>query len=146
MNEFIVYDSVKKEFVDDVSYLIDKQGDLFFADFETTTGSGLDGVCFVMGASETKKAFSYIGKKDIDGNKIYADCSIVELRITFDVGNTYETMMGYFRYNELALCYEFIEPLGDNFSRRKWNYSRYDYKIADLKTIGTLQENPELLK
>ena len=76
--------------------------------------------------------YPYIGKTDIEGNKIYADSSIVEFS-TNDLG----WQKGYFSYNENGLNYQFNSK--DGALLTDW------MEIKNLKIIGTLQENKELL-
>jgi len=76
--------------------------------------------------------FPFIGKTDIEGEKIYADSSIVEFA-TNDLG----WQKGYFTYNENGLNYQFNSK--DGALLTDW------MEIRSLKVIGTLQENPELL-
>lgn len=88
--------------------------------------------------------FAYIGKTDIEGNKIYAESSIVQVKITYDYGETFDILKGWFRWNSEGLNYELIVPVNHNNNlnpREKYNYSKLHYKMCGLKIIDTLQEN-----
>lgn len=80
--------------------------------------------------------FNYVGKTDIEGNKIYADSSIVK------VGYGKNSATGVIRWNNKDSLYEFVEvdEDGTEFVMRLYNLKNEDFKI-----IGTLQENKELL-
>ena len=121
MNEFIVWDEYNKKFIDK-SKCVFSDGTIFrnARDFEDMVSDDLS-------------IFNYIGKKDINNNKIYADCSIVEF------GYTSGKSIGYFTFNKDRLSYDLIDR------GTKLNYS-YNYnQIHSLKVIGTLQENSDLL-
>jgi len=76
--------------------------------------------------------FPHIGKTDIEGNKIYAECSIVEFMV-LDC-----RYMGFFTYNARLLRYELeVSEFGN---------SEYSNSIRDLKVKGTLQEDKHLLR
>jgi len=92
--------------------------------------------------SEEVTAVPYIGKTDIEGNKIYADFSIVEVKLKDYAILKFNPnkFIGYFSYNEKTLRYLFhaddkIHGWGADFL----NHLEY------IKIIGTLQENKELL-
>lgn len=82
--------------------------------------------------------FQDIGKTDDtpEQNKIYADSSIVE----FDLIGTEKDkkLRGYFTFNNQELIFDIFTYEG--------NYNLLMYDIRNLKVIGNLQENPELLK
>ena len=88
--------------------------------------------------------FPYIGKTDIEGNKIYADSSIVELNFKprFDIETT-EYVIGFFTFCTKELRYV-IKVL----NKHLFDTLYYDeYTILNLKIIDTLQENKlELLE
>jgi len=86
------------------------------------------------------ETFSYTGKTDIDGNKIYADSSIVE----FDF-ETEEKIVGYFTYNKEWLRFDFVAPLERCCVKPKADMAYIPSYFKNLKIIGTLQENKELL-
>lgn len=128
MNEFIVWDKDIKIWIDE-SYPIFINGSGFLCIQRNDKQMVLENDCEV---------FKPIGITDINNKKIYADCSIVE----FDYiksDNSIKKLWGYFSYNKKRLCYQFI------ISARE----RYDYTSIDIrnpKIIGTLQQNPELIK
>ncbi len=78
----------------------------------------------------------YTGKTDINDNKIYADCSIVEFELY--IGDTEsETLNAYFKYNTDDLRFELI-------ILNNWNYSVLwfnPHKTRNFKIIDTIQEN-----
>jgi hypothetical protein len=84
-------------------------------------------------------------KTDIEGNKIYADCSIVEFEWYMNGSSSSNReiikLNGYFTYDNHSLKYR-IKILDIDSLRE---FINYDYKVAYLKVIGTLQENKELL-
>lgn len=133
MNEFIVWDKTevgkKPRLVEFTSYVI--KGNWIYLEYEDkkfckeALRAHLDDVeiCYD------------IGKTDIDGNKIYADSSIVEFDTRLN-----SRQKGFFTYSKMFLGYV-IEDLSDNM-----RYARYDGSQINLKVIGNLQENPELLK
>jgi hypothetical protein len=92
------------------------------------------------------EVFNYIGKTDIEGNKIYADSSIVEFSIFKDndleIFPDKETMKGYFTFNSNSLSYS-IRTLDD--SHENFDFISVHNRIVDLKIIDTLQENKKLL-
>ena len=136
MNEFIIWDKGKERFPTSDNFLIDSKGFI-----SNLNNEQLD--------ENTYIPLYYIGKTDINDKKIFADSSIVESRITYDVGGTFETLRGWFRFNSERLNYEFIVPVNHNNGmkpREIYNYSKLHYKMSNLKVIGSLQENPELLK
>lgn len=124
MSEFIVWDDGC--FINEDDFAICSNGELItwscYGDLESTSG---------------KKYFIYVGIKDIDGKKIYADCSVVEF--DHELIDAYDTFVikrkGYFTMNYNFLAYE-IDGI---------TYALNEHKISNLKVIGTLQENPELL-
>ena len=86
-----------------------------------------------------------IGKTDIEGSKIYADSSIVEFEFFHNeaVPSLSKCLKGYFTYIDKILAFN-IKVIGDEIS--SLNYSHFSRRTINLKIIGTLQENPELLK
>jgi len=123
VNEFIVWDGIKFFSFDEV-----------LRKFNIT----------ILEADDMDEEYSihpYIGKTDdtLEKNKIYADCSIVE----FIIKGTREKGIGYFTYNKEKLRYEvmYLDEESLEFNK-SFEFSR----ILNLKVIGTLQENKELLK
>ena len=90
----------------------------------------------------------YIGKTDDtpEQNKIYADSSIVEfnyvdkLQPTTDDKSNNKTIRGYFKYCNESLRYYIID-----LKAKETIYFWTGYTEKNLKVIGTLQENKELL-
>ena len=75
----------------------------------------------------------YIGLKDIDDKKIYADSSIVEMDYLY----LNCKIKGYFFFSEITLGYH-IRTL-DGFDGRTF---KYDFEaMSNIKIIDTIQEN-----
>lgn len=86
----------------------------------------------------------YIGKKHIEGNKIYADSSIVEFEIRLRTCTL--PIIGYFQWNNRLLNYQIIvlDDKGDDgkvYGGKIIPYSTYSSEIFDIKIIDTIQEN-----
>ena len=79
---------------------------------------------------------NYIGKTDIEGNKIYADCSIVEWE---HQENKYT---GYFKYQTEFLRYVLVSKDNNGESQ---NLDPFYLPLKNLKVIGTLQQEKDLL-
>jgi len=104
--------------------------------------------CILELGEHNLEVVKYIGKTDIEGNKIYADSSIVE----FDFKGFGETesakYKGFIKYNKERFRYD-IEVFshgdkdGDNYI---FDLGKCIHRIENIKIIGTLQENPELLE
>lgn len=127
MLEFIVWDHKKKEF--DYNFLHGKNQAIndFFMFFEL---------------SRYWSIFNYIGKTDIEGNKIYAESSIVNVDVNIGIFNA--ELNGYFKYYKSQLGYNFHKVPFDKTS--PYNIIAYnDDSFRRLRIVGTLQENPELL-
>ena len=114
MNEFIVWDNKENRFPDVNNFVIDSAGNLCNLNLEMLNDS-------------TYEVFWSMGKADINNNKIYADCSIVEFNI---LDSTY---VGFFKYNSDRTRYE-IE-----ISKRE--SILYDGGIKNMRIIDTIQEN-----
>jgi len=139
MNEFIVWDEESKRFLsyNDVNLMGGNVTEVAVLSYINSMDE-----CYC-GDTQQLTFHNYIGKTDIEGNKIHADCSIVEVKL-----KDYDSLkfnpnkfIGYFSYNEKTLRYLFhaddkIHGWGADFL----NHLEY------IKIIGTLQENPELLK
>ena len=144
MNEFIVWDKELEFFGESNKYLINCNGDLFFDNNDK----------YLYNQTDKLVACNYIGLKDINNNKIYADCSIVEFDFEYkstqpkrlENGLSQSTvysqiqktkLKGWFEYNNEELRYE-INILNDSDFICLW------YQIGDmrnLKIIDTIQEN-----
>ena len=134
MNELIVWDKVARCFAenisldadllqDGISYSLDVKGDLY-------------------------ELFFPIGLTDIDGNKIFAQSSIIEFYFKCFGETTTAKFTAFFQYNEDELRYELI-ILNYDKSKTKSIYSVLSYNMdlmKSFKIIGTIQENPELLE
>ena len=88
--------------------------------------------------------FHYIRKTDINNEKIYADCSVVEIKYNTSV--SLKCIIGTFKYNSDCLCYEFINSDSKSFTNKIVRFDEITFNRSHLKIIGTLQENPELVK
>ena len=78
----------------------------------------------------------YIGKTDIEGEKIYADSSIVEFN--FDG----QRRRAYLAYDDIQLMLDFVF-LKDVF---RCPYVEIHRRIYNVKIIGTLQQDKHLLE
>jgi len=126
MNKFIVWDEDEEKFIPfkDVEFSKDA-GDDFLIVHKDIGGGIRSGRIF--------DTFDYIGKKDINDKKIYADSSIVE----FEWDGKY---LGYFSFDKEELRYK-IEILEHP---KKMMFRTFDfdqYSITNLKIIDTIQEN-----
>jgi len=81
--------------------------------------------------------FNYIDKTDIDGNKIYADCSIVEFEYIS------EKQIGVFIYSNSISGYKIRVSKKDTWD--EWLNINYN-DMKNFKVIGTLQQDKHLLK
>lgn len=145
MNEFIVWDEDEQQFLttkeifDDteLGFDINKDGKLSLINFGVDEIFNPDGddynQCFRREINI--KTFNYIGKTDIEGNKIYADSSIVEF--VYRNNNSRAVI----KWDDIQLTYDVEFRSG--FRAR---YADVYQEMFGLKVIGTLQENPELLK
>jgi hypothetical protein len=115
MNEFIVWDKLNKEFL--------------------TTGFSINPLGGCYNTRDIKMDCSlhnYIGKKDINNNKIYADCSIVEfLRLG--------VWKGFFYFDKSLLSYRIKTFQKENgVASRFFNFNQ---EIKHIKIIDTIQQN-----
>ena len=148
MNEFIVFDEVEKKFYNE-KYIEDGIEKKFVL---TSYGKVLqhsyyneyeEDLLYPYIEQEKLKAFMYIGKTDDTPkkNKIYADCSIVELdfyrEVSRDGEYSYEPkrIKGYFSYVENEMRYKFIE-LTDKYYKVITEFN--ELYIKNIKVIGTL--------
>lgn len=129
MNEFIVWDKDCEVFIDEI--MMNRNGIPFHK------GWAVD--------EETYIFFNHIGKTDIEGNKIYADCSIVEFEMSGSRINFKAT--GYFYFDKGDLSYEFVcLKIDKKMIEPRKDINWRDAYSKTIKIIGTLQENPELLE
>jgi hypothetical protein len=79
---------------------------------------------------------NYIGKTDIEDNKIYADSSIVKVSVFDDHSGEETVYVDYVTFDKKQLRYVLSKS-------REFNFAIF---ADEIKIIGTLQENKELLK
>jgi hypothetical protein len=132
MKEFIVWDKEDKKF-------IKPKVDFYRERYETGKyiDNEIDGsIITSVKYGNIEDLLHYIGKTDIEGNKIYADSSIVEF--IANMGEANRKMIGYFQYNDSNLKYgikTFI-PI------QTYDFFEFDNeKMHSFKIIDTLQEN-----
>ena len=158
MNEFIVFWSFDNgKTLEHVGYeKLDNDGNYVFKRINTDTKElrkdwHLGMITDNQGNAKFYR-FSHIGKTDDtpDKNKIYDDCSIVEFTLSLGVKNF--SVVGYFQKNELTLSYQikvikqaYIGDDNYNIGADVLQYITYMNEISNLKVIGTIQENKELL-
>lgn len=128
MNEFIVWDKTKSKFSELKAIEFFKGG--FVINPRDLSTKRMDKQ---LNENECE-LFPYIGKTDIDNEKIYADCSIVEFEYYFTDGWD-EDMQGVFKYLPNELRYE-IQLVNDGC-----HVSFQPSYIRNLKIIDTIQEN-----
>lgn len=136
MNDFIVWDSKNKKFPDVASV---EFGVTFYKNLTAIWRKPYkdEAVNWISQRMQSKYTtiHNYIGKTDINGKKIYADCSIVE----FDCkiwGTTIEKPKGYFEFNKDTLRYV-ICAFSNSGIRRIAFDNEY---VKNLKIIDTIQE------
>ena len=123
MNEFMMWDKIEKEWL--------TTGNMPICSMEET-------LVFDFSDSNEESSHLYIGKTDIYGNKIYADSSIVEFEYyDMDVDSGWVKAKSVITFDDEDLMY-LIAIDGE-----LCNFKQHD--IVNLRVIGTLQENPELL-
>lgn len=118
MNEFIFWNKHYEKFFDDL------------------TISGIN-VNEALEENEDWIALPYIQKDDINNNKIYADCSIVEFRNNKDLGYL---GYGYFIYNTKDLKY-MIKVISSNEIYNNLELPYMPNVMNNIKIIDTIQEN-----
>ena len=120
MNEFIVWDKVSKKFTDRICL----DANLI-----------RNGISYSLKVEEELFELFYpVGLTDINGKKIYADCSVVEL--------VDSESRGVFFFDEKYLKFKFAFNGDKTTSLGMESFE----KTVQFRVIGTLQENPELLK
>ena len=128
VSEFILWDRIFKRFT---------------SEFPNNYCLDLDGKVKEFGNSYIKKekdtafdVLSYIGKTDVNGDRIYADCSIVETTILDESGAI--ILFGFFMYNKKELRYELnIELNGKEPVCLHFDSER----MVNVKVVDTIQEN-----
>ncbi len=139
MNEFIVWDKEIGVFIGEESF--DSMFGFYSIDYRELK-EGMTKEDLIINQGQVLRPtymmhlerFAYIGKTDIEGNKIYADSSIVEF-----YSRLHGWQKGYFSYDCTSLSYRIT--LFNDMSVSFDNERETKFKIT-----GTLQENPELLK
>jgi len=130
MNEFIVWDNYEEEFICDEDIAINSHGTIFECNPDAEVFNVLSD-----GMNRYLK-LDYIGKTDIEGNKIYADCSILNIIDCEDA--IYKVT-----WNDESLKYQ-IERISPDDG--DWLISDFDEMDSeDLEVIGTLQQDKHLL-
>ena len=119
MKEFIVWHTLKKEFVQPYRHIV-------FDD----NGIAESDLCTI---------HNYIGLKDIDNNKIYDDSSIVEFELIINpvCRTVVLNRKGVFKYDK-DLCAYIIECIDED---RILIFSTSFKHIKNIKIIDTIQEN-----
>ena len=115
----------------------DKKFNEFTNNFELETDLRLEGLSYSLIIDDERfEIFNWVGNTDVTSqkNKIYADCSIVEFDFQSPSMKKSIKRIGTFNYDVNDLCF-------------KLNGITYNIlTISNLKVIGTILENPELLK
>jgi hypothetical protein len=129
MNEFIVWDKDKKEFIgvrNDIRLTFNE---------DVENGYEVERVYPYDSIEINADIFPYVGKTDINNKNIYADSSIVE----FELGTiSNKKLKGYFKYSNYTLGYHII--LVDDCN--KGRAFKFDAELMyDFKIIDTIQEN-----
>lgn len=85
----------------------------------------------------------YVGLKDIEGNKIYADNSILEINFN-PYCNKEVTIYGYISYVSERLRYEFFQyfEARKNFIPAYIDFQK-DNRMKHIKIIDTIRKNKE---
>ena len=120
-NEFIVWDKKLEYFNDILIAPIDLSIDI-------------DGI---LKHSDRVDVFNYIGIKDINNKKIYADSSIVKFE--YEGFDRYFDSVGFFTFNKDTLQYE-IETIIDNNDSHMCSRLSVT-KVKNIKIIDTIQQN-----
>ena len=130
MNEFIVWSVSGQRFLKINEFSISMESKIILL----REGKIFD----VVKSGQEYILYNGIGKIDIEGNKIYADSSIVVFTFLDNKLREHE-VIGYFYFNDTDLGY-WIEMIDQ--ADVKYNHTRfYANRVKDLKIIDTLQEN-----
>jgi hypothetical protein len=135
MNEFIVWDKTKHKFIDEYNVLIDGSGTNVH-NFNRDSS-----VRFNRDDKNELEICNYIGKTDTEGNKIYADCSIVEYLITYTDDCKAEIKRGIFTFNKYTSSFYIQNEAKQELATNGFWIKR----ASNFKVIGTLQEDKHLL-
>lgn len=129
MNDFIVWDVDNNKFLD--NELFENQI------FRDTKGN----VCWFsykgINKVDNYKAFDYIEKNDIEGNKIYANSSIVGFELDWTSRNISREQKGYFSYNPDYACYDWVDLTNNRIVRLGVHFNH----LKNIKIIDTIQQN-----
>lgn len=139
MNEFTVWDNLEEEFIDEEYIARYSHGILFKADIDNEL------IDLLHNENDDKNryvSFDYIRKTDINDKKIYADCSIFEFEYR-DIAR-----VGFFNFDDL--CSRYIIKAEMLIASERASFMEVIYyhpdEVTNIKIIGTLQENKNLLK
>jgi len=127
IEDFIIWDKLNNQFLD-----CDLVNGIVFCNGKFSYVSRRGAIHNDLFAEEVE-FFSYVGIDDIDMQRVYADCSIVE----FEWGQNKHNIIGYFTYNKEYLCYEIIM-----INAQKGKSMCYaPHNCFNIKIIDTIQEN-----
>ncbi len=135
MNEFIVWDNLEEEWVDEEYIARYSNGVLFVADLDNEVVDLLH--------NENDKEnryvpFDYMEMLDINGNKIYSDSSIFK----FNLGlySDRKIAQGYFNYDSNMKRYNVL--ILNNFEINKHAIYEYNpFTMGKFEIIDNIQEN-----
>jgi len=135
MNESRLWDKDNKFFVSKKNILLNGNGEI-----KLNSGwAKIEDTCY------TKH--DYIEKTDIEGNKIYANCSVFEFEVIegcycdiLEIACECEhsKRVGYFSYNDNNAMYEIKSKQNEDFNRI---FNLYRDRIKNIKIIDTIQQN-----
>lgn len=132
MKECIFWDSEDGKFInwEEVSFTKDKGDDFVIVIKE---------IDHIYSSVRLYDSFDYIGLNDINNNKIYADCSIVEFELIINpvCRTVVLNRKGVFKYDK-DLCAYIIECIDED---RILIFSTSFKHIKNIKIIDTIQEN-----
>ena len=134
MNEFIVFDKTE---VGKKPRLVKFDA---FSIKENWIYLELDGIEVLHAHLDDVEICYFIRKTDIEGEKIYAESSIVEFDFGTITGNHKSKVIGVFKYSTYSLRYNI-----HLYDKRERVFSYNSNLMQNLKVIGSLQEKPELL-
>lgn len=117
MNEYIIWSKFHKNFTNDLII------------------SGIT-INEALEENEDYIFFRYIGLKDREGNKIYADSSIVNIEYSDYMYKNNITTVGYFTENKEKHCLEFVTE-----NKGTINFIEHISGILFLRIVDTIQEN-----
>ena len=147
MNEFIIWDKKLKCFVkeqEDYNKLEAKWNEVNNSNWDFNnpyTGDELYPVCemdfIYSGVSENFDYFNYISKTDIEGNKIYADSSILRIPHFVD-----EDKKQHYVYRKITWSEKYSAWIAKTLDdENEWMYFVLEKNAEEIRIIDTLQEN-----